>query len=201
MKLRTLKFHFPPNLVSSGGKSHSFEDCSSVLKETLLKDHAEDSMSYVLSFKASISTCAPSIPRIYPYLPPSKQTNVFALSHLSPVWLFVTLWTVARQAPLSMGFSRQEYWSGLPFPPPETKSRSCVSPLSWQSLPAMKVTLLWFLVRKLHWRRDKLPTPVLLGFAHGSDGKESSCNAVQSLIWEDPLKEGMAIHWSILFFN
>ena len=44
MKLRTLKFHFPPNLVSSGGKSHSFEDCSSVLKETLLKDHAEGSM-------------------------------------------------------------------------------------------------------------------------------------------------------------
>ena len=31
---------------------------------------------------------------------------------------FVTPWTVARQAPLSMGFSRQEYWSGLPFPPP-----------------------------------------------------------------------------------
>ena len=31
---------------------------------------------------------------------------------------FVTLWTVARQASLSMGFSRQEYWSGLSFPPP-----------------------------------------------------------------------------------
>ena len=30
----------------------------------------------------------------------------------------MTPWTVARQAPLSMGFSRQEYWSGLPFPPP-----------------------------------------------------------------------------------
>ena len=30
----------------------------------------------------------------------------------------MTLWTVALQAPLSMGFSRQEYWSGLPFPPP-----------------------------------------------------------------------------------
>ena len=30
----------------------------------------------------------------------------------------MTLWTVARQAPLSMGFSRQEYWNGLPFPPP-----------------------------------------------------------------------------------
>ena len=36
---------------------------------------------------------------------------------LSHVHLFVTQWTVAHQAPLSMGFSRQ-YWSGLPFPPP-----------------------------------------------------------------------------------
>ena len=36
----------------------------------------------------------------------------------SLVWLSVTLWTVAHQAPLSMGFSRQEYWSGLPYPPP-----------------------------------------------------------------------------------
>ena len=37
---------------------------------------------------------------------------------LSRVQLFVTLWTVAYQAPLSMGFSRQEYWSGSPFPSP-----------------------------------------------------------------------------------
>ena len=41
--------------------------------------------------------------------------RVCVLSHFSCVWLFVTLWTVACQAPLSMGFSRQEYWSGLPF--------------------------------------------------------------------------------------
>ena len=40
------------------------------------------------------------------------------LSHFSCVRLFVTPWTVARQAPLSMGFSRQEYWSGLPCPSP-----------------------------------------------------------------------------------
>ena len=33
-------------------------------------------------------------------------------------------WTVARQAPLSMGFCRQEYWSGLPFPPFSRKDRS-----------------------------------------------------------------------------
>ena len=38
---------------------------------------------------------------------------------LSHMRLFATPWTVARQAPLSMGFPRQEYWSGLPFLPPE----------------------------------------------------------------------------------
>ena len=41
------------------------------------------------------------------------------MKSLSHVWLFVTSWTVAYQAPWSMGFSRQEYWSGLPFPSPD----------------------------------------------------------------------------------
>ena len=41
-----------------------------------------------------------------------------ALSHFSHVWFCATLWTIASQAPLSMGFSRQECWSGLPRPPP-----------------------------------------------------------------------------------
>ena len=41
------------------------------------------------------------------------------LSCFSHVQLFVTFWTVACQVPLSMGFSRQEYWNGLPYPPPE----------------------------------------------------------------------------------
>ena len=40
------------------------------------------------------------------------------LSHFSHVWLFATLWTIAYQAILSMGFSRQKYWSRLPYPPP-----------------------------------------------------------------------------------
>ena len=44
---------------------------------------------------------------------------------LSHVWLFVTLWTVACQAPLSMEFYRQEYWNGLSFPPP------CIRESSW----------------------------------------------------------------------
>ena len=38
----------------------------------------------------------------------------------SHVWLFVTPWTAAHQAPLSMGFSRQEYWSGVPLPSPSS---------------------------------------------------------------------------------
>ena len=40
------------------------------------------------------------------------------LSRFNRVWLFATPWTVAHQAPLSMGFSRQVYWSELPCPPP-----------------------------------------------------------------------------------
>ena len=43
------------------------------------------------------------------------KMRVKSLSH---VRLFATPWTAAYQAPLSMGFSRQEYWSGLPFPSP-----------------------------------------------------------------------------------
>ena len=41
------------------------------------------------------------------------------LSHFSCVQLYAVLWTLACQVPLSVGFSRQEYWSGLPCPPPE----------------------------------------------------------------------------------
>ena len=55
---------------------------------------------------------------------------------LCRVRLFGTSWTVARQAPLSMGFSRQEYWSGLPYlppgdiPDPEIEPAPPVSPTS-----------------------------------------------------------------------
>ena len=45
------------------------------------------------------------------------------MKSLSRVRLFATPWTIAHQAPLSMGFSRQEYWSGLPFPFPREKER------------------------------------------------------------------------------
>ena len=48
----------------------------------------------------------------------SRIASYIVLSHFSCVWLSATLWTVACQVPLSMGFSRQEYWRGLLFPSP-----------------------------------------------------------------------------------
>ena len=49
---------------------------------------------------------------------------------------FVTPWTIAPQAPLSMGFSRQEYWSGLPFSPPGDLPNTGIKPTSPES-PAL----------------------------------------------------------------
>ena len=43
---------------------------------------------------------------------------------------FATSWTVARQAPMSMGFSRQDYWNGLPFPPPGDLPDPGIEPMS-----------------------------------------------------------------------
>ena len=54
----------------------------------------------------------------FPSPPWNNSLSACVLSDFSRVWLFVTPWTVAHQAPVSMGFSRQEYWSGLPCPPP-----------------------------------------------------------------------------------
>ena len=48
------------------------------------------------------------------------------LSHFSRVWLSATPWTVAHQVLLSLGFSRQEYWSGLPFPSPGSLLRRTI---------------------------------------------------------------------------
>ena len=55
------------------------------------------------------------------------------LSHFSHVQLFATLWTLAHWAPLSMGFSRQEYWSGLPGPPPGDLPVPGIQPASLRS--------------------------------------------------------------------
>ena len=70
---------------------------------------------------------------------------------LSHVQLFVAPWTIAHKAPLSMGFPRQEYWSGLPVPPPGDLPNLGIEPASPMA-------------------------PELAGFPCGSAGKESACN-------------------------
>ena len=52
----------------------------------------------------------------------------YKVKSLSRVRLFATPWTIAYQAPLSMGFSRQEYWSGLPFPSPRDLPNPGIKP-------------------------------------------------------------------------
>ena len=63
-------------------------------------------------------------------------------SHFSHVRLFATLWTIAHQVPLSILFPRQEYWSGLPHPPPGDLPNTGIEP--------------WFL-RLLKWQAVSLP--------------------------------------------
>ena len=120
------------------------------------------------------------------------------ISHFSSVRLFVTLWTVAHQTPLSIGFFRQEYLNRLPFPSLGNLSNPGIEPMSltfpalvgrffitWafliaqlvKNLPEIQETPVWFLVGKICWRSDRLPTPVFLGFPFGSAGEESTWNS------------------------
>ena len=66
-------------------------------------------------------------PNLYYYLPSANFGLVWVKS-FSRVRLFVTPWTVAHQAPQSMEFSRQEYWSELPFPPPGDLANPGIKP-------------------------------------------------------------------------
>ena len=94
-------------------------------------------------------SCRPSPPalqRLIPGLEPCCLYRIYvplmkagACEHaelLSHVRLFVTPWTISHQAPLSMGFSRQEYWSGLPCPPPGDLLNPGIKPASLTS-PAL----------------------------------------------------------------
>ena len=73
------------------------------------KPHSKYGMS-VCVWIHQWSVLSPANRNVYSFL--------FYACVLSHVGLFATLWTVAQQVPLPMGFSRQEYWNGLPFPSP-----------------------------------------------------------------------------------
>ena len=91
--------------------------------------------------------------------------HVCLLSHFSRVQLFVTLWTVAHQAPLSMQFSRHEHWSGLPCPPPGDLPNPGMEPTSLMS-PALGGG---FFTTSATWEapanKDWLPLAVLCSVA------------------------------------
>ena len=78
-------------------------------------DKAFDKIQHPLMIKKKKTLQKAGIEGTYLNIIKAIHDKVKSLSH---VLLFATLWTVALQAPPSMGFSRQEYWSGLPFPSP-----------------------------------------------------------------------------------
>ena len=112
------------------------------------------------------------------------------MKSLSRVRLLATPWTAAYQAPLSMGFSRQEYWSGVPLPSPSSSSSSYQFPencLSFSLFTLCKVTLPeWAITNDLfilgyknpvfqpnvrqssHWASVVLATKVLMGSAEAA---------------------------------
>ena len=77
--------------------------------------------------------------RLFPLLVPPSQlhSKKVKVKLCSRVWFFVTPWAVACQAPPSMGFSRQEHWSGLPFPSPGIFPTQGLNP----GLPPCRLTL------------------------------------------------------------
>ena len=129
---------------------------------------------------------------------------------LSRVQLFVTPWTVTLQAPLSMGFSRQQYWSGLPFPTPGGLPDSGTEPTSpvssalasglFTTAPPRK-PLKGVCVCVCDFYFEYTHTPMYMGFPHGSVIKKLPANAgdtVRSLGQEDPVEKEMVTHSSIL---
>ena len=138
-------------------KNHIFKEC--VLAVNILLSHSPQTLVFQ-SFRESPplillqplwillghhfpfpdrSQCLFSVPNIlavhsfYCFL---TYMCVCMLIHFSRVRLWATLWTAAHQAPLSMGFSRQEYWSGLPCPPPRDLPDPGMEPRSLMS-PAL----------------------------------------------------------------
>ena len=90
-----------------------------------------------ISIYRNVSICTASLSTIGPKQPPPPQQafldpglKVCFLSPFSRIQLFLTLWTIACQAPLSIGFPRHEYWSGLSCPPPGDLPGPGIEPVS-----------------------------------------------------------------------
>ena len=130
-------------LLASGGQSIGDSASASVLPLNI-QDW------FPLGLTGLISLQSKGLSRIFSYTTIQKhqffsaQLSLWLTSHIciwlpkkprvlscfSHVWLFVTLWTVASQAPLSLGFARQKYWSGLLFPSLEDLPNPGIEPMS-----------------------------------------------------------------------
>ena len=88
---------------------------------------SEPSLSATFSEKYSQTLFSPGKSTGLPLCSHAREVKVKSLSRF---WLFVTPRTVDNQAPLSMGFSRQEYWSGFPFPYPGDLPNPGIEPVS-----------------------------------------------------------------------
>ena len=96
--------------------------------------------------------------------------NARMLSRFNHVQLLATQWTVGRQAPLSMGFSRQEYWSGLPFPAPGDLPNQGIKLTSLMS-PALAGG---FLTISATWEAQKIGYSGLYGAIINSSVKDGT---------------------------
>ena len=83
----------------------------------IAREHAVKNIYHLALYRKCFST--PNLSGNKDIMAVAKKTMKVKMKLLSRVQLFATPWTVAYQAPSSMGFSRQGYWSGLPFSSPE----------------------------------------------------------------------------------
>ena len=97
----------------------------------------------------------------------TESQHILVVQSLGCVQVFVTPWTVARQAPPSMGFSRQEYWSGVPVPCPRA-ARYLNIPPSVPSASQKQANKQQKILQLQTWRREWQSIPIFLpGEFHG----------------------------------
>ena len=155
-------------------------------------------------FYKAVKTVNDQIAKIIPYwffllkwffFKKKKSTVIYAvlyavLRHFSCIWHFMTPWTVALQAPLSMGFSRQEYRRGLPHPPPGDLPDSGMEPASLTS-PALAGGFF------TTWATWEMEVKVLVAQSY-----LTLCEPMDCIAWQAPLSMDFSSqeYWSELPF-
>ena len=110
------------------------------------------------------------------------------LSHFSRVQLFATLWTITHQVSLSIEFSRQEYWSGLPCPSPEDLPNSGTEPVSVPSALADGIFIIsatWEAIKRSYqlineWNLRKWAKDMNCHFKGGNFQRTAAAKSLQS---------------------